>query len=176
MRGSVLRNPRRPLPASHPSRQRTRQAALTAAGDFFPSVLPPSGLWLQRCQRSILNHRGKFPISPQSVGPDHLARRLAIRLQHPRSSHEDADTPRPARGHVQSVGAVEEPESPRGILGRRARHRVDDHGRFLALELVNRHCSRWLEQGPQIVNMGIPFAQVSTHWARDMRMNSIYPA
>ena len=78
----------------------------------------------------------ELEVPAERVRHPHLLRSAALRLEQLRVADEDADASRPRRRDVESMPAEQELHTVRGLLWARRRHRVDDDGRLLPLELV----------------------------------------
>ena len=91
----------------------------------------------QRGARRSFDLRAELAIPAKRVRQPHLLRRAALGLEQPRAADEDHRAPRPRRGDVQAIEAVEELHPARRVLRARRGHRVDDDRRLLPLELVD---------------------------------------
>src|SRR5439155_18690580 len=80
----------------------------------------------------------QLPEPTEPVHHPHLRRRPALGLEQPRARDDDHHATRAARRDVEPVRIVQELHPARRVLRRRARARVDDDRRLLALELVDR--------------------------------------
>ena len=86
----------------------------------------------------------------------HLLHRPAVDVEQRRRAREHGPALGARRGDVEAVPVEGEPDPARRVLGRRARHRDDDHRRLLALELVDRaHRHRGRELRPQRPHLGV---------------------
>src|SRR5207244_2865766 len=81
---------------------------------------------------------GQLPEPAEPIHHPHLRRRPALRLEEARTRDDDHHGARPARRDAAPVRVVQELQPARRVLGRRARARVHDDRRLLALELVDR--------------------------------------
>ena len=87
----------------------------------------------------------------QRVREPHLRDRAAVHLEQARRAHEIGEAPRARDRDVQPVAREQELEAARDVLAARARQRVEDDLRLLALELVDRPDAARPQGAPRVV-------------------------
>src|SRR5947209_19440743 len=95
-------------------------------------------------RRWLQSRPGNLDEAAESVGQTHLIGGMRFDVEERWAAHQNCHSLCAGDGHVQAVQAVQEVDSAWRFGGARGRHRVDDHGCFLALELVDRAYARAL--------------------------------